>query len=175
MKELIIGCGNKKDEMAINLNGKTQCENPLTLDIDPDCKPDCLWDLEDIPLPFPDNEFDEIHAYEVLEHTGTQGDYKFFFNQFADFWRILKPNGLFCCSVPNWDGMGAWGDPSHKRIINELTLMFLSQKAYKSQVGKTPMADFRYLYKSDFNIIFKEKTLHRLAFVLEAIKESDHE
>ena len=170
MKELIIGCGNKITEKLLSEDNDKEYKNPTTLDIDPDCKPDIIWDLDKIPLPFPDKEFDEIHAYEILEHTGQQGDYKFFFSQFADFWRILKPGGLFCGSVPNWDDVWAWGDPSHKRIINEGTLAFLSQKEYEKQIGVTPMADFRYLYKADFDIIFVEKTKYRTVFVLEAVK-----
>lgn len=168
-KELVIGCGNNMVR-SIQMDGVTEYQNPVTLDIDPNCKPDVLWDLEKLPLPFKDNEFDEIHAYEVLEHTGQQGDYKFFFDQFIDFWRILKPGGLFCATVPVWNHLGAWGDPSHKRIINEMTLVFLSQKEYEAQVGVTPMSDYRYMYKADFDIIYANSTRDRFNFALKAIK-----
>lgn len=171
-KELILGCGNQKEVKVLTQDGNNnKYDNAVTLDIDPDCKPDVLWNLEKIPLPFKDNEFDEIHAYEILEHTGQQGDFKFFFAQFSDFWRILKNEGILCGTVPNWDNEWAWGDPSHKRVINEGTLAFLSQKEYEEQVGKTPMADFRYIYKADFDIIFFEKAKVRSAFVLEAVKD----
>ena len=169
MKELIIGCGQRLHK-DIETNGNKKFDNPVTLDINPDCKPDVLWDLEKLPLPFKDNEFDEIHAYEVLEHTGQQGDHKFFFDQFTEFWRILKPGGLLCATTPKWDSTGAWGDPSHKRIINDMTLVFLSQYEYRKQVGMTPMTDFRYMYKADFDIIYIDKTESSLAFVLKAVK-----
>ncbi len=79
-KELVIGCGNSRVRI-LNEDNDEEFQNPTFVDIDPDCKPDKIWDLETLPLPFEDNEFDEIHAYEVFEHTGQQGDYEFFFEQ----------------------------------------------------------------------------------------------
>jgi predicted SAM-dependent methyltransferase len=89
-RELLIGCGSRREKL-IFFEGKKEWENVTTLDINQDHMPDIVWDLHNIPLPFEENSFDEIHAYEVLEHTGKQGDYQFFFDQFSDFWRILKP------------------------------------------------------------------------------------
>ena len=109
-----------------------------------------MWDLEKLPLPFEANEFDEIHGYHVLEHTGQQGDFRFFFAQWQEFWRILKPNGVFIGIVPIWNGEWAWGDPGHKRMITAGTLTFLSQNEYDKQLGKTAMADYRFCYKADF-------------------------
>src|SRR5690606_26663551 len=112
-----------------------------------DHNPDIVWDLTVHPLPFNDEEFDEIHAYEVLEHLANQGDYEFFFKEFTEYWRILKPKGRFFASVPV--GVWTWGDPSHKRVIQPETLIFLDQDQY-AQVGTTSMSDFRYLYKVSF-------------------------
>jgi len=170
-RELIIGCGSKLDKRIIATKlSPYNFVNPTTLDIDRDHKPDVVHNLEDLPLPFDDNSFDEIHAYEVLEHTGAQGDYRFFFAQFSDFWRILKPGGYLCATVPRWDSMWAWGDPSHKRIICPGTLVFLSQAEYKRQVGKTPMSDFRYIYKADFEVVQSTLTDEHFYFVIKAIK-----
>ena len=57
--------------------------------------------MNKLPLPFDNDTFDEIHAYEVLEHVGKQGDYIFFFAQFSDLYRILKPNGLLVAMSPS--------------------------------------------------------------------------
>ncbi len=97
--ELPIGCGSKYVK-AIHFNERPHRNNLVTLDINRDHRPDVVWDLNPLPLPFADNSFDEIHAYEVLEHTGVQGDYRFFFAQFSDFWRILKPGGVLIGTVP---------------------------------------------------------------------------
>lgn len=161
MKELLLGCGSRT-EKDLSM-GSLNFENVTRLDNNPAHHPDVLWDLSVHPLPFKDEEFDEIHAYEVLEHLATQGDYEFFFQEFSEYWRILKPGGRFYASVPikEW----TWGDPSHKRAIQPETLIFLDQDQY-AQVGTTSMSDFRSLYKVSFKVIHQEAS-DKFYFVLE--------
>lgn len=168
-KELLLGCGSRtvKD---IAINGNKDFDNVVRLDVNSDHKPDVIHDLRVHPLPFIDNEFDEIHAYEVLEHLAYQGDFKFFFDEFSEYARILKPGGLFFASVPMTGSPWVWGDPSHKRTIQKESLVFLSQDQYKAQVGVTPMSDFRNIYKADFVVRFIQESEHRLFFCLEVKK-----
>ena len=169
--ELLIGAGSTRDK-RIHTKGRERWNGLVTLDINDDHQPDVVWDLTNFPLPFVDNQFDEIHAYEVLEHTGAQGDYKFFFAQFTEFWRILKPNGILFGTCPHWKSVWAWGDPSHTRVIQKEQFMFLSQQEYKNQIGKTPMSDFRYIYQADFETEMVQETEVHLLFALKAIKPS---
>ena len=81
-RELLIGCGSSHRK-NLTFDGTYEWSNLTTLDYNSDHNPDIVHDLCKFPLPFEDNVFDEIHAYEVLEHTGQQGDYKFFFEQFS--------------------------------------------------------------------------------------------
>lgn len=168
--ELLIGCGLSRDK-RVYMRGNESWNNLVTLDINPDHKPDVLWNLMDLPLPFNDSTFDEIHAYEVLEHTGGQGDYKFLFAQFSEFYRILKPGGKFVATVPTPNSPWAWGDPSHTRVFCKEWLIFLRQDSYKEQVGRTSLSDFRYIYKADFEILVTQEQDDTLAFILEARKE----
>lgn len=181
--ELLLGCGNSR-EKKIKLHGSEDWKELVTLDHDPTCNPDVVFDLgwigqwvgfipgvsKTTSLPWGDNTFDEIHAYEVLEHCGEQGNYRLFFSQFTEFWRILKPDGMFCATVPHWQSLWVWGDPSHTRHINEGTLAFLSQKEYVKQVGKTSMSDFRRLYHADFDVLHTERSGESLVFILKAVK-----
>jgi len=107
-----------------------------------------------------------------LEHTGAQGDWRFFFAQFSEFYRILKADGLLFATVPAWTGVWAWGDPGHRRVINEGTLVFLSQREYREQVGVTPMTDFRHWYKADFETVahVMDETNYTFKFILKALK-----
>ena len=171
MSELLAGCGNKREKLI------TFSEIPdawssdfVTLDWDETCNPKVVHDLNITPYPFDDDRFDEVHIYECLEHLGTQGDYRAFFDQMTEFWRILKPNGWLIGTCPNWDSSWAWGDPGHKRVITPQTLAFLSQEEYTKQVGKTAMADYRFCWSCDFELYSFEESEENWAFVLRAIK-----
>jgi len=167
--ELLIGCGSRREKTLFK-PGHESWEHLTTLDNNFDHKPDVVWDLEKLPYPFKDDSFDELHAYQVLEHIGDQGDWRAFFAQFSEFWRILRPGGHLMATVPAHDSPWAWGDPSHRRIIATGTLAFLSQAEYAIQVGRTPMSDFRFVYKADFKTVFADARGDAFSFVLEAVK-----
>lgn len=170
-KELLIGCGSRRKKLLFRKNYENW-SNLVSLDINPHHNPDIVWDLMDMPLPFEDNEFDEIHAYDVLEHTGQQGDYRFFFQQWSEFWRILKPNGAIFAKCPSWRSHWAWGDPGHTRVIQLASLIFLKQPEYTQQVGNSPMTDYRDIYQADFEDEYVKEDDNELFFVLKAIKPS---
>ncbi len=168
MSELLIGCGNnRRKKLPYGLDHWTEL---TTIDHDPDCGADILHDLNTTPWPIDDNSFDEAHAYEVLEHLGRQGDAPAFFATFHEIWRVLKPGGVLCATCPSWQSIWAWGDPSHTRILSPASIVFLSQQAYREQVGKTAMTDFRSIWKGDFATEHCHDDGEAFTFVLRAIK-----
>ena len=170
MPELLIGAGSNHAKQ-IKFGGRSEWSDLTTIDFNGDHNPDVIHDLERIPLPFDDDTFDELHAYHVLEHIGRQGDWRFFFAQFSDFWRILKPGGAICAVCPSWNGKWTWGDPGHTRLISRESLIFLCQPEY-AQVGQSPMTDYRFVYKADFDLIWKQEDDEAFAFVIKAVKPS---
>ena len=150
MPQLLIGCGNSRAR-KISPDGK-DWDGLVTIDHDPNCGADLVHDLDVLPWPVASDGFEEVHAYEVLEHLGNQGDFKSFFAHFAEIYRVLKPGGLLIATVPAWDSVWAWSDPSHRRIISRESLVFLDRTEYAKQIGVTPMTDFRWLWAGDFSL-----------------------
>jgi len=124
----------------------------VSLDMNPECNPSILFDLGLIEKGFKiqkdpgeniiDECFDEIHAYEIFEHYGQQGDFKGFFRGMKELWRVLKPGGFLIGTCPLWNAMWAWGDPGHCRVITYGTLSYLFRDMYKD-IGTTAATDYR--------------------------------
>jgi len=155
---LILGAGNNRDQRLIV--GDPPPEGPTfgdnfsevtTIDIDPACKPSIVWDLEVPGWPVPEDYFDEVHAYEVLEHLGRMGDYEAFFHTWKEIWLTLKPGGLVCATTPWWQSVWAWQDPGHRRVYSKELLVYLDQNEYVRQVGKTAMTDYRRVFPPPFS------------------------
>ena len=161
--ELLIGCGHDRRKL-LTVDKRDHWENLITLDINERVNPDVVHDLNVLPYPFLNEEFDEVHAYEVLEHCGTQGNWEFFFAQFTEFWRILKPGGLLYGTCPSWSSVHAWGDPGHTRIINEGTITFLRQDAYGQE--NLPTTDYRGVWQHDFEVLISMHQKEHYVFCL---------
>ena len=182
MKALMLGSGFFPPSRKIQPIG-VQLEEPewTTLDINPECKADILFDLEyieynteaedvdDFQIPVEDGSFDEIHIYQTLEHFGRQGDYKGFFATFREFWRILKPGGLLYGDTPSLRSVWAWGDPGHTRIISVQTLSFLTRRNYE-ELGKTTSTDYRaYVAPCWWMLLHASDEGDRFGFVLKKV------
>jgi len=190
-RELLIGCGHsrRKHIDPLQFDGKHQPASQAkawrglleTMDSNTDCRPDICWDLENTPWqhhgqfglePMRDSTYDEIHAYEVLEHLGRQGDFVSFFETFSEIWRILKPNGYLAATCPSRYSEWLWADPGHTRAVLPASLVFLDQSEYTKQQGITPMSNYRAVYRADFEIVYSNDNHHTHSFVLRAVKPS---
>lgn len=167
--ELLLGCGHSR-QRQVTLHGQAAFTELVTLDLDPRCQPDVVHDLNVFPYPFADQQFAEVHAYEVLEHCGHQGDWEFFFRQWAELWRITAPEGLFVGSVPHPTSPWCWGDPGHTRCLPLECLVFLDQNSYREQAGVTNLTDYRSVYQADWKLVWHEVRDQKQYFALRARK-----
>jgi hypothetical protein len=162
MKVLLLGSGAPEPNPLRKLLIRLEYEGGLPsrddviltrLDSNPDCKPDVLWDLNVKPWPFEDNSFDEVHAYNVMEHLGRQGDAKAFFDEHYEIWRILRRGGSYLGCCPTMRNPWVLAEPSHTRVLLPHTFNFLHGRFMDTQLGVTSSSDFRGLWRGDLRLI----------------------
>lgn len=122
--------------------------------------------------PYAENEFDEIHAYHVLQRLIHQGDQNCFFGFFGQLWKLLKPNGILVATVPSPKSDWLWGDPGNRCSITLQSITFLEQPQYDKQVNVTAMTDYRSIYRADFDPLLLNDDSRELRMILRAIKPS---
>ncbi len=83
-RKLNLGCGEERMGGYVNV------------DINELAKPDIIHDLNSIPYPFKDNEFDEVYCSHVLEHLREP------FKVMKEMHRILKDSGILILKVPHF-------------------------------------------------------------------------
>lgn len=199
-RELLLGCGFRRTRIidpyawtSTPPPSEPRWQHVTAVDGNPRCNPDVVMDVGGLyvwavevpsthqelfqPHPlvseacrFQPNLFHEVHAYEVLEHLGQQGDYKSFFRHFDEYWRVLVPEGYLCATVPSRYSSWMWGDPGHRRAILPETLAFLNRPHYDQHVGTSPSSDYRGDFESDWETVVSEDNGSVHAFVLKAVK-----
>lgn len=99
-KKLVIGCGLRPKEGAINL------------DMVPLKGVTAVHNLDNFPYPFDDEQFEYIEAEDVLEHVEN------LVSVMQELWTILKFGGKLWIRGPHASyPLQAWRDPTHKRLF----------------------------------------------------------
>jgi len=148
MKILDLGCGSKKIDHP---NAKV-----IGLDIIKHPEVDVVWDLNKLPLPFKDKEFDIVHASHILEHIE---DNKKFFALMDEIYRILKPNGVFHVRVPYWKGIYGISSPEHRRFFSIKSFNYFDHSLKRDlrdypHLSRFSKANFK-ISEKKFNLIFR--------------------
>ena len=122
MNALDLGCGsNPRNPFAADLVYGVDLQdfgNPLIK----------VADLAIQPIPFEDNSFDYLTAYDFLEHIPRQlyltdaakgGVVRLypFVNVMSEIWRVLKLGGTFMSSTPAFPHAAAFQDPTHVNYV----------------------------------------------------------
>ena len=132
-RHLDFGCGSSprnpflcRELYTVDLYGSGQGKNEFVIK---------LGD----PLPFPDNHFTSISAYDVLEHISRdiygKNLFVFYMNELC---RVLKHEGHAIFVFPSYPHRDAFSDPTHINYITVDTLnYFLGDNTSGSYAGIT--------------------------------------
>lgn len=105
VKKLNLGCGNDIRKGWINLDS---VKLPGV---------DVARDIEHLPLPFSDEEFDEILCQDILEHVS-------YIPVLRDLHRITKKGGCIFVRVPHFTSKNVFLDPTHRHAFSINTFDF---------------------------------------------------
>jgi predicted SAM-dependent methyltransferase len=146
LKRLNLGCGHDIRPGWVNLDS-AKIEGV-----------DVVHDIERLPLPFKDGEFDEILCNDVLEHVE-------YIPVLRDLHRILKPGGKLTIRVPHFTSRNTYSDPTHKKAFGIRTMEFFVQD---SQLNKDKHReyyfDFHFSKLASVKITF-EKNIFFIKYV----------
>ncbi len=79
---------------------------------------DVVHDLNVYPWPMESQSFDEVIAFDLLEHLDD------FMKAMEEIHRIMKPGGILKIRVPYWNSWCTHSDPTHRRGFHELRFHF---------------------------------------------------
>jgi SAM-dependent methyltransferase len=81
-------------------------------------------------IPFSDNYFDSVSAYDVLEHLSRNQDgYNHFIYYMNELCRVLKPQGLALFVFPSFPNKDAFSDPTHVNYITDETVNYFVNRS----------------------------------------------
>lgn len=107
---LDIGCGVNKTPGAIGM------------DVNPRTAADIIHDLDDLPYPFADDEFDEVIGRHVIEHVQ---------NPLAvmnELHRITRAGGIVKLLAPHWTNPDFATDLTHRNHLNSYSFRNLTSE-----------------------------------------------
>jgi len=158
--KLDLACGdNKKGEEYIGVDISNTNSNNI------------ICDLQLYPWPFEDNSIDEVHCSHYIEHiphdtavkealaeANNFDEFKNLYNEkskldggikfYNEIYRILKPGGKAYIIAPYYTSERAYGDPTHKRVISDMSVAYLNQEWLNSNKLK------HYGIIADFDITY---------------------
>lgn len=135
---LNLGCGRKHRPGAVNVD-RTRLTNP-----------DVVHDLNVRPWPFPDNHFQQVYAFDVIEHLEDV------VATMEEVHRVCRDGATVEITVPHFSSANAFTDPTHRHFFSRFSFDYFDGS---HQFGFYSASRFR-LVRS--NVIFTSGPVNRV-------------
>ncbi|MGL4552054.1 MAG: class I SAM-dependent methyltransferase [Gemmataceae bacterium] len=105
---LHLGAGQKYDPRAVNV------------DLVASTGPDLVHDLDRTPWPLPDGRFEEVWAYDVLEHLDD------LIAVMEEIHRVCRPGAVVKVTVPHFSSSNAFTDITHRHYFGRFSFDYFT-------------------------------------------------
>jgi ubiquinone/menaquinone biosynthesis C-methylase UbiE len=112
---LNIGCGNLPFDDCINVDKRRTELDAIQ------------HDLERFPWPFPNNKFEIVYAYDIIEHLTDV------IKTMEEIARVLKPGGRVEIRTCAWDKEQSYSDPTHKHFFTLNSFDFFDPTTWRGK------------------------------------------
>ena len=122
-------------------------------------------------IPFPDNYFTSVSAYDFLEHIPrlivVKNKTTFpFITLMSEIYRVLKPDGQFYAITPYFPKESAFVDPTHVNFISKDTYKyFVKPFVFASIYGFAGAFDLIKVKKINFDLTVRKRNLFRFLLI----------
>jgi SAM-dependent methyltransferase len=130
-RHLDLGCGDKP---------RNPYQRAMLYGVDiapPRNRPDltvCSANLSISPIPFAENHFKSVSAYDFFEHiprifpsVEAPGTRFPFIELMNEVWRVLQPNGLLYAMTPAYPHATAFQDPTHVNVLSDRSHLYFTE------------------------------------------------
>jgi SAM-dependent methyltransferase len=114
-------CAPLEQRRALHLgSGRKYQPDAVNVDLVDRTGPDVVHDLDVVPWPFAEGRFDEVRAYDVLEHLDD------LVAVMDEIHRVCRPGAVLKLTVPHFSCSNAFTDPTHRHYFGRFSFDYFT-------------------------------------------------
>lgn len=159
-----------KQSKQLNLGcGISQYEGYVNVDVSPHVNPDQVVDLNVLPWPWKDNEFDHIVAKDILEHLGDTPEH--FLDIMKEMYRVSDNGAVWEIQVPHWRCDTAVDDPTHKRVLTHKFFQMFDQRVLMDEGIRNKKSDSMIAFEKEMDVSFVDSQFEYVPEIIQRVRD----